>query len=560
MTKVLLLGDIGWPHLYHLGDEAMTEAAINMLTSRGVDDITLVSAVADVSAERYGLPAVERIGFASSWSRRGLEATLEKVTSALEDGFTGHEGVTAMIAAVAATDTVVIAGGGNMNSQYVHHLFERTALARIAAYLNKPLFVTSQTVGPLRSADEPLVAEILNAAVCFGARDRATCDLLLGLGGDPDRIVHTMDDAFLLAPQPEDSAYVEKLGLSQNRIVASIQPYAPDVGRNEKEYFERLAATFDELSQRYDADVALVPHAGSFDPNVPKDDVSVNDAIAELAKSGRIKPLAMSTARQVIALTGTAMFSLSTRYHPVVFGSATSTPAFALVSNQFASVRMRGALENVGLETYAVPVDAWLEGPFLEIVEGGLRRGFIEHASAVQAARLADQQAWWDALVSALRTGEWVRPDDLVEVESRSVSEAHAAFLVIETRLSERIGVAESAAAFARLDLSDATAAATRRADKAERERSVLVEQLVALEAANAHLSGANERLAGELSSQKEFVAQTRSHAATELATVRTELEASDARSRRLRRELERLRNRRVVRLADRLAALVNRG
>lgn len=38
---VVVGGDIGWRYLYHLSDEAMTEATIDVLPERGIDDMTL---------------------------------------------------------------------------------------------------------------------------------------------------------------------------------------------------------------------------------------------------------------------------------------------------------------------------------------------------------------------------------------------------------------------------------------------------------------------------------------------------------------------------------------
>lgn len=78
--KCVLIGDIGWWDLYHLGDEAMTEAAIDLLTERGVDEITLVAGDPKVSEKFYGLPAVKRLRFSGKWSRKRLDEELEKIT------------------------------------------------------------------------------------------------------------------------------------------------------------------------------------------------------------------------------------------------------------------------------------------------------------------------------------------------------------------------------------------------------------------------------------------------------------------------------------------------
>lgn len=561
MTKVLLLGDIGWPHLYHLGDEAMTEAAIEQLRSRGIDDITLVSAVPSVATERYGLPAVERIGFSLKWSRNGLQGTLDKVSWTLESDYRGHDGVTAMIDAVRACDSVVIAGGGNMNSHYVHHLFERTAVARIAAHLGKPLFVTSQTVGPLRAADEPLVAEIVSSAVCFGARDIATRDLLVSLGGDPDRVVHTMDDAFLLEPSEEDRHAVRDLGvvLEMPPVIVSIQAPAIDLELDEEEFFVRMAQTLDDFAQRFDTDVALLPHAGSFDPDVVKDDVATHAALAARSESGRIIALPMLTARQAIALTDVARFTLSTRYHPVVFGPARSTPAFGLVPDLFSLVRMRGALENVGLGSYALPLDAWLDGPFSEIIEDGLRPGFEEHASAVASLRRSEQKTWWDALVAALQHGVWNRPEDLAPVESRVVSERHERWLADSIRQAAREGLLKADLRWSALLLREANESARSKLADAETKRQSLSDDIGHLRDRLLELETVRDELTAVLTQRDDESNRARTESLANLEDLQSRLDVVELDSARYRRENARLRNRRVVRFVDRLGAIFRR-
>lgn len=117
--KIVILGDIGWQFLYHLGDEAMTEAAIDMLKQRGVEDITLIAGKPAVAEAFYGLPAVKRAGFSSKWSRERLESHLEHVGRILEHGTFESDTV---YAAARDADAVIIAGGGNMNSDHFFHL------------------------------------------------------------------------------------------------------------------------------------------------------------------------------------------------------------------------------------------------------------------------------------------------------------------------------------------------------------------------------------------------------------------------------------------------------
>lgn len=440
--KIVLIGDIGWPNLYHLGDEAMTEAAIQMLQQRGLSDITLIAGDPAVSSAFYGLPAVPRIGFSGKWSRSRLHSHLSKVT----DGLRSSSLVTPptdVITAVEQADAVVIAGGGNMNSQHVHHLFERAALARIAKFFGKPLFVSSQTVGPkLKDGDRSLVAEIVEYATLFGARERPTHGLVQELSDDPQKIVHTMDDAILLEPTLDDRAFVSGLSLGDRYVVGSFASYSRNTGMTEAAYYERIASVLDEISDRLHANVVLAPHAGSFNREVRKDDMVSHDEILRASHSGRVVSLDMMTARQVIALTETAILSISTRYHPTVFGPGVGTPTTAIAASYYSSVRMRGALTNVGLADYGVPIDVLNDGPYVEMLCDLVARSeeFRQHTTAVVRERRTEQHAWWDAIVAAIH-GSPVVVRSLLEVSHFRVPQEWRGELASAVRVSDRLGI-----------------------------------------------------------------------------------------------------------------------
>src|SRR5699024_4536094 len=141
----LVLGDIGRGNLYHVGDEAMAEAAVDALQARGATGITLVATDADVAAQRYHLPAVQRLGVAPAWSTADRDDALARAASGRIEPDSLLE---RLDAAVRRTDAVLISGGGNMNTHYAHHLDERAVLTRLARRHAKPLIVAAQTIGP----------------------------------------------------------------------------------------------------------------------------------------------------------------------------------------------------------------------------------------------------------------------------------------------------------------------------------------------------------------------------------------------------------------------------
>jgi polysaccharide pyruvyl transferase WcaK-like protein len=260
--RVVVIGDVSWNGNYHLGDEAMTEVAIAELRRRGVQ-VTLVAGDPGISAPFYDVDAVPRFGYRTIYRRepkiRHLEAIL---AGARGEGEIPAEAVRA-VDAVRAADAVVIAGGGNLNSSGMHHIFERLTLKRLAEHFGIPLYVSSQTVGPhLLPEDRELVGEIASYARAFGARERTTAALMREIVGDAGNVVHTLDDAILLEPSRSPEEARELLGLSERYVVGSFTYHAWSTGLSREEYYRKLAVMLDQIVAEQDVDVVLLPHMG----------------------------------------------------------------------------------------------------------------------------------------------------------------------------------------------------------------------------------------------------------------------------------------------------------
>lgn len=401
--NVVLIGDIGWRFLYHLGDEAMTEAAIDMLRARGVEDITLVAAQPDVAEKFYRLPSVTRVGFRSGWTRERMDDALAGVTRRLAQG--EHEQGT-IYAAIRDCDVVIIAGGGNMNSQDYHLLYERLAATRIAAHYGKPLYVTSQTVGPvLTPQDQGHVAEIVDYARVFGAREETTAALMRSLAADPTRVRDTHDDAIVLTSDEASRAAAKELTGGRPFVVASFTHHGGSIWTTEEPYHQEMATLVSQIAEAHDVDVLLAPHAGSLDPEERTRDQFGNESIERLANSPRVRATRMITAREDVALIESSRLSLSTRYHPLIFAAATATPAVAIAVSYFSSIRMRGAMGNTGMSAFVLPATS------MDLVHAAVAEAIapdatlVEQLAASKERSLREQNAWWDALVASAQSG-----------------------------------------------------------------------------------------------------------------------------------------------------------
>ncbi|QIK63019.1 polysaccharide pyruvyl transferase family protein [Leucobacter viscericola] len=440
--RILVIGDVSWRGSYHLGDEAMTEVAITQLQHRGAE-VTLIAGDPGISATFYGVDTVPQFGYRSLATREDWTARLAEIDATLAGERETPEYAAATLAAIDASDAVVIAGGGNLNSKWAHHIFERLTLKRAAEARGIPLYITSQTVGPeLDAADRELLAEILSYARVFGAREGTTAQLMRELGGDGAPVVHTLDDAILLEPAELSSKQQNDLSLPERYIVGSFTFHSFSTGLTHEEYYRAVAALLDDAVATTDADILLLPHMGTLenaDRSDQRSDVYGHDRIVAHTRSGRVRSLPMMPARELLAVTASAMLTLSTRYHPVIFGVGVGTPAVGLVISYYSAVRVRGALRNVGMEEFAIPFEAWqpyIGRRLLESMSNN-REAIAAHVVESGAKVRAYQHNWWDGIVADIAGSGAVVTTDAPEIAPLGWADERTAESLALARLAQ---------------------------------------------------------------------------------------------------------------------------
>lgn len=405
---VVILGDVGATVSYHVGDEAMTEYALAALAERGVDDVTVVAANVKAATERFGRRAISRIGFDVAQSDAWRADRHDQIVQSLRrtgPGLGGSDPAWEVIRAVAASTGVIVCGGGNIAAQFPNHLHERMALAEIARHFGKPVVFTSQTFGPLfKPSQVEAVSAMLGGADLVGARELSSHELALELGAPPDRTAHTLDDGFWLEPTDADLERVERLGLPDDFIVAGFTGHAGSTGWTREENQRRVAETLELVAADLSLPVLLVSHVGSLVTERRNHDQVANDAIAART-SAAVTALPMLSSGEVVALTRRARLNLSSRYHPTVFGPAAGVPSVAITQSLYSSVKIGGALRNVGLEDYAIPAASWR--PELVVEAARLQMspstGFRVHMASVRDVRRAESTRWWDAVAACVQ-------------------------------------------------------------------------------------------------------------------------------------------------------------
>lgn len=399
--RVVMIGDVGVVDSYHVGDEAMLEAAVDELRARADPQITVLSANPVETAGRYGVDSVGVIGF--GWEATPGDAErderLRRVVGAAEGDSSLLElddPAWDVIDEVSASTAVLIAGGGNLTTPFADHLYERVALGAIAAALGKPLVVSGQSLGPhLSPRHTELLGGLLRSARLVGVRETHSAGTAVELGVSADRLHRVADDATFLG-FGETTDVIERLGLTAGGYaVVSFPDYA---GAADPEVFATSLVAMTTRLQEYTGLTALmIPHHGTFG----EDTRSHDDHMAERLRAVPgllVAPLL--PAREVAELTRGAALSVSGRYHPIVFALAGSVPSIGVWVDLYTRRKITGVLDNVGLADWAVPSTAVGTDDFDTLVRQtwDRRDEIAAHLDAVFATRTGVFAEWWDAV------------------------------------------------------------------------------------------------------------------------------------------------------------------
>lgn len=405
--QVVVLGDVGVVDgMMHIGDEAMTEALLDELAARGRSAATVLSAAPTDTAERYGVAAIPRLGFPGDRAagRERYERVLACVAGAR--ALPTDDPIWAVMDAVAASDGVVIAGGGNLASTWPSHVFERAALGAIAAAQDRALVVSGQTLGPhLVADDRDLVRGLLAGARRIGLREASSVRLATELGVPGTA---TLDDASFLGfddPAPTVDPF----------LLVSLSTHLG--GRPRDAVVTGLAAALDALHAETGMPIRFHAHFGSLEPGVVRGDAGLHDEVrAALRSDSDVVPTVDS--RAAARLARSAGMLVTGRYHPAVFAAPAGVPIAALVVDAYTDVKLRGALDHWG-QSGLVDLDTVARGgaaPTLLRIAGG-HRETRDRAAAHVAAHRERSREWWDRVAADLaptvqRDGGAVHPLD----------------------------------------------------------------------------------------------------------------------------------------------------
>ncbi|MBK4347253.1 polysaccharide pyruvyl transferase family protein [Lacisediminihabitans changchengi] len=395
--SLVLIGDVGVENdTIHIGDEAMFEEFVVQARSHGISHVTGISSAPADTAARYGVDAIERIGFGFTGpdARLQMRDRRESVLRAAAGDRTqlaDDDTAWAVIDAIRSADGVAVAGGGNLASTWPLHIAERGTIGALAKLFGRPLVVSGQTIGPeLTLGDTALVAQLLSSATLVGLREATSRALTERIGVDPAKLTHTVDDASFL-------------GSATGIRPAILVTFSTHLGGADRDaVITRAAELLDGLAERTGLAIEFLAHFGSTVPGIVKGDAVLHAAIAERmsAPATQITP---TTAMAAADLARTASLVLTSRYHPAVFATAAGVPTIGISVDEYTTVKLTGALGNFG-QSSVLPITGLVagDGPVLAERVWADRDAIRAAAEPVVTARAAESAEWWDRVFRAI--------------------------------------------------------------------------------------------------------------------------------------------------------------
>ena len=364
--RLVVIADVGGEKRRHLGDEAMLEANLQALRKLAPQiSFTVVSCDPAWTAERYGVDSVPTFGFSSepaAGRERAamLKGLLAEASSGVKMNITSdmRHPTNSTAGALAGADGLLVSGGGNLSSTWPDLLYERVALLHLARLFGKPAVIVGQTIGPRLAVDEyRLLAQALSSARFLGVRERPSVALALKMGVSLERVWYQSDDALFLETNPESAtlgslapdAFVTPL------IAVTIDPQIRAAG---EVVFGALVAQLREISVATGAPLILIPHAfGNESAAAPSDLTEAHLLAKALGLSSTVLAEGLD-AQQAMRVTGQAELIVTSRYHPIVFGLAAGVPSIGIYGDDYCRIKLQGALEHAGLESWTLTYEA----------------------------------------------------------------------------------------------------------------------------------------------------------------------------------------------------------
>jgi polysaccharide pyruvyl transferase WcaK-like protein len=345
---LVIVADVG-SDSFHVGDEAMLLANLAALR-RHVPDVrvTVIGSGTAGVRERYGA--------------RALAAPA--VYSVAEAELPG-----AIAAALDSASGLFLSGGGNLSSSWPDLLSQRVLLLREARRRGLPVVAGGQTIGPeLVDGEGSALAEVLAGVEVLGVRELPSAALALRMGVSPGRLQYQPDDAFFLTGRPPVQEEIPGLPKAPY-ISVTLDPTFATTGSGAS--LRGFAVELARMAAASGLRLTFLPHVGPLG-RLGDGDGLAGRALREILRSegAECALLPVMSPEEVVWVTQRAALVVSSRYHPLVFGTSAAVPCLGVYRDAYTRIKLQGALAHVGMGAWCLSETAVAEGKLGPVLQG----------------------------------------------------------------------------------------------------------------------------------------------------------------------------------------------
>jgi len=305
--------------------------------------------------------------------------------------------------ALAVSGGLFVSGGGNLSSSWPELLDQRIQWIHEARRRGLPVVTGGQTIGPeLAAAERSRLAQTLAGVEHLGIRELPSVALALQMGVPAERLSYQSDDAFFLAGR-RPAADAGLAVPDEPFLLVTLDPSfaAPDSRAGLCSLAFQLARIAAESGLR----LAFLPHLGPLG-SLGDEDGRAGTALGQILRSERVgcTLLPVMPPAETVWVTQRAAVVVSSRYHPLVFGTAAAVPCLGIYRDDYTRIKLQGALAHLGMEAWCQSV-ADAEGFGLVKAFRRLWGQREEIAAAMTRAReplAAQEERRWQQLLARL--------------------------------------------------------------------------------------------------------------------------------------------------------------
>jgi phytanoyl-CoA hydroxylase len=261
----------------------------------------------------------------------------------------GRHATESTAAVLADAGGLFLSGGGNLSSSWPELLHQRIRWMREARRRGIPVVTGGQTIGPeLATAERSKLAETLAGVEHLGLRELPSVALALQMGVPADRLSYQSDDAFFLAGRPP-----ERPGgcPAEPFLLVTLDPSF--AAADARALLCGLALQLARIAAESGLRLAFLPHVGPLG-SLGDEDGRAGTALAQLLRAEGVgcALLPVMPPAETVWVTQRAAVVVSSRYHPLVFGTAAAVPCLGIYRDDYTRIKLEGALAHLGMEAW----------------------------------------------------------------------------------------------------------------------------------------------------------------------------------------------------------------